>query len=87
MEETGKTTPQEEVPEIGEVGMEEETEIVNEEFEKLKSFIDKLPEQEKVRPILALDGKLYNWEDILEEVKKGGELKDKIKDIIKEKIE
>lgn len=60
--------------------------VNNEEFEKLKAFIEKLPMPERVRPILAIEGKLLNWEDILEEFKSNGELKNKILEKIKEKI-
>ena len=66
--------------------VEEVSKVDNKDFNKLKAFVEKLPKQERVRPILALEGRLFNWEDILKEFKNGGELKDKIMEKIKEKI-
>jgi len=60
--------------------------VDNEEFEKLKAFVEKLPRPERIRPILAIEGKLLNWEDILEEFKNNGKLRNKILEKIKEKI-
>lgn len=66
--------------------MGEVSKVDNEDFNKLKAFIEKLPRQERIRPILAIEGRLLNWEDILEEFKNDGKLKDKILEKIKERI-
>lgn len=54
-------------------------------IDKLKLFIEKLPAPERSRPIISLENKLFSWEDILEEFKKGGELANKLLNILKEK--
>ena len=55
-------------------------------IEKLNLFINKLPTPEKSRPILFLENKLFSWKDILEELKKGGELSNKIMNKIREML-
>ncbi|MDZ4226635.1 MAG: hypothetical protein U1B79_00825 [Candidatus Pacearchaeota archaeon] len=54
--------------------------------ERISKFIEKLPEPEKTRPIISIDGKLLNWKQILEEFKNDGVLKERILNKIKETI-
>ncbi len=52
---------------------------------KIEELVNKLPEPERDRPIIALDGKLFSWNQILEELKKGGELADRLEAKLSEK--
>jgi hypothetical protein len=56
-------------------------------LEKLILFVEKLPEPEKNRPVLFIEGKLFNWKTMLDELKKGGDIAEKIKSKIMEKAQ
>ena len=56
-------------------------------LERIERFLNSLPESEKDRAILMVDGKLFSWKTALEEFKKGGELSIKIEKALKEKLE
>lgn len=50
----------------------------------IKKIFSKLPPAEKKMPAVIIDGKIYTWEQVMEEIKKGGGLADKIKKKIEE---
>jgi hypothetical protein len=52
--------------------------------ELIKKIFSKLPPAEKKMPAVIIDGKTYTWEQVMEEVTKGGELADKIQKKIEE---
>jgi hypothetical protein len=54
-------------------------------IDRLTSFIDRLPAPERSRPIIFLDGKLYSWENVLEEFISGGEIANKLLLLLGEK--
>jgi len=54
-------------------------------IEKIEKIVKGLPEVEKKRPFVAIRGKVYTWEQALEEVKKDED--SDIAKIINEKIE
>lgn len=57
-------------------------------IKKLERFIyEKLPDVERDRVILIVDGKNLSWKSVLEELKKGGALGSKIEEKLEELIE
>jgi len=59
--------------------------VSKETSKKIEELVKKLPEPEKDRPIIALDGRLFSWNQILEELKKGGKLADRLEAKLSEK--
>ena len=56
------------------------------QLERLEKFLNSLPEAERDRAIMMVDGKLFSWKTILEELKKGGKLSIQIEKALKEKL-
>ena len=52
----------------------------------LERFVNRLPNSEKKRAIIFVDGKTFSWEELLNELKKGGKLADKLEKKIYEKL-
>jgi len=60
--------------------------VKKENVEKIKILVDKLPEPEKDRAVIFIEGRIFTWNEILEEFNKGGDLADKIENKLSEKI-
>lgn len=58
----------------------------DEKLKRLEGFINRLPEPEQNRTIILLDKELLSWKKVLEKLKKGGELADKIEKKLEEKL-
>lgn len=50
--------------------------------EIIEKIFSKLPPAEKKMPAVIIDGNTYTWEQVMEEIKKGGELAEKIQNKI-----
>jgi len=57
-----------------------------ERLKRLEKFINHLPEPEQKRAIIVVDDKLFSWKAILEELKKGGDLANKIEKKFEERL-
>lgn len=55
-------------------------------LERLEKFINHLPEPEQKRAIIVIDNKLLSWKDVLEELKSGGKLANKIEKKFEERL-
>jgi hypothetical protein len=55
-------------------------------LKRLEKFIIRLPEPERKRAIILVDGKLFSWNEILEVLKKDGVLSKKIEKKLLEKL-
>jgi hypothetical protein len=58
----------------------------DERLERLERFIKSLPEPEQKRVILVVGSKTLSWEDILEELKRKGDLSLEIEKKLMERI-
>ena len=56
-----------------------------ENIRKIEELVNKLPDPEKDRPIISIDGKLFSWKTVLQELKREGNLADKIEAQLMEK--
>jgi len=56
------------------------------QIEKIEKFVNSLPDAEKGRAVLVVEGKIFSWESILKEFKKGGPLSKKVLKELEEKL-
>ena len=54
---------------------------------KIKKIIGSLPEEEKSKPVIAIEGKVYTWADVLKEIGNKSDLAEKMKEKIEALLE